>query len=420
MRQRVGIGCVIVLLLALLVLPAGVSGQQPVKLTFWSWRVEDKAAYEKMIQIFQQRNPDIQVEFIPYKPTEYNTILSSALTAEKGPDIIHLRAYGGLEAFTAPGFIKPLDFDKVPELKTFSRQILNGARGRKDGQLYGVPFASQTMVVYYNKKLFAQADVSVPKSWDELLAVCKTLKAKGVLPLANGGKEGWTLEFLAGAVAPNFYGGTVFYDAVTSGQTSFKDPVYTNAIARMLDLRPYMHANFMGVDYPTMQQLFIGEQAAMFIGGSWEIGYFKAQNKELAFDVFPAPPQRPGQVPWVSSFNDGNYGINAKTPNSDAALKFIRFTATREFGQMFTDLLAQTSAVPGVVINDPVLKHVQEMNRKATPYIMLVGFRWQAPTGSTLLQSALQAMMAGQKTPEQVGDEVTRGLSAWFEPFRAR
>jgi raffinose/stachyose/melibiose transport system substrate-binding protein len=49
---------------------------------------------------------------------------------------------------------------------------------------------------------------------------------------------------------------------------------------------------------------------------------------------------------------------------------------------------------------------------------MLVGYRWQAPTGSTLLQSALQAMMAGQMTPAQVGDEVTRGLSAWVDAFR--
>ncbi len=419
MSRRVLVGLVVCLCVATLD-PGAVTAQPPVKLTFWSWRVEDKWAYDKMIQVFEQRNPGIQVEFVPFKQTEYNTILSSALTGGKGPDIIHLRAYGGLETFSAAGFVAPLDFDTVPELKTFSRQMLDGARGRKDGKLYGVPFASQTIVVYYNKKIFSQAGVSIPKSWDEFLSVCKTLKDKGVVPIANGAKEGWTLELMAGAVAPNFYGGTVFYDAVTSGHTSFKDPTYTNALARMLELRPYMHPNFMGVDYATMQQLFLNEQAAMFMGGSWEIGFFKAQNKALDFDVFATPPLRGGQVPWVSSFNDGNYGINARTPSLDAALKFIRFTATREFGQMFTDMLAQTSAVPGVVITDPILKHVQEMNRKATPYMMLVGFRWQAPTGSTLLQSALQGMMAGQKTPEQVGDEVTRGLSAWFEPFRGR
>jgi raffinose/stachyose/melibiose transport system substrate-binding protein len=398
--------------------PAAGRAQAPVRLSFWSWRTEDKWAYDRMIRAFEQKNPGIKVEFTPFRQVEYNTIISSALTAGRGPDIIHMRAYGGLETFSAPGFLAPLTLEQVPELRRFPLQTMVGAKGRKDGKIYGVPFATQTLVIFYNKKIFAQHNLALPRSWDEFLALLKTLKDKGVTPLANGAKEGWTLEVLSGVIAPNFYGGTTFFEAVTRGQTNFRDSTYTSALARLLELRPYMPQGFMGVDYATMQQLFLNEQAAMFIGGSWEIGFFKAQNKNLDFGVFAAPPQRAGDVPWVSSFADGNYSINAKTPNMDAALKFIRFTATTEFGQMFTDLLAQASPVPGVTIKDPNLQSVQAMNRKATPYIMLVGFRWQAPTGSTLLQNALQAMMAGTMTPAQVGDEVTRGLSAWVESFR--
>ncbi|MDR7481698.1 MAG: extracellular solute-binding protein [Armatimonadota bacterium] len=371
-----------------------------------------------MIRVFEQRNLGISVEFVPFRQVEYNTILSSALQAGRGPDIIHLRAYGGLEQFAAPGFLAPLSYDQVPELRRFPLQTMVGARSRKDGKIYGVPFATQTLVIFYNKSIFREAGVSVPRDWDGFLGLMKTLKDKGITPLANGGKDGWTLEVVSGVIAPNFYGGTTFFEAVTRGQTTFRDPTYTGALARLLDLRPYMPQGFMGVDYATMQQLFLNEQAAMFIGGAWEIGFFKQQNKNLDFDVFPGPPPRADQLPWVSSFADGNYGINARTAHMDAALKFIRFTATTEFGQMFTDLLAQMSAVPGVVIKDPVLKRVQEMNRKATPYIMLVGFRWQTPTGSTLLQSALQAMLAGQMTPQQVGEEVTRGLASWVDAFR--
>ncbi len=407
-----------VLMLVVTLYPLGVRGQQPVKLTFWSWRPEDKGAYDRIIKVFEQRNPGIKVEFVPFRAVEYATILSSGLTAGKGPDIIQLRAYGNLETYAAPGFLAPLDYDKVPELKRFPLQTMGGARSRKDGKIYGVPFATQTLVVLYNKKIFRENNLSVPKHWDAFLGVLKALKDKGITPLANGGKEGWTLEVMSGVVAPNFYGGTTFYEAVSRGQTSFRDPNYTGALARMLDLRPYMPQGFMGVDYATMQQLFINEQAAMFVGGAFEIGFFKDQNKNLDFDVFPGPPAKADQVPWVSSYADGNYGINAKTPYMDAAVKFIRFTATLEFGQMFTDLVKQMSPVPGVVIKDPILKHVQEMNRKSTPYIMLVGFRWQLPSGSTLLQSALQAMMAGQMTPTQVGDEVTRGLSSWVDSFR--
>jgi raffinose/stachyose/melibiose transport system substrate-binding protein len=398
--------------------PVGAFAQAPVKLTFWSWRTEDKYAYDKMIQVFEQKNPGIKVEFMPFRQVEYNTILSSAMTGGKGPDIIQLRSYGGLETFAAPGYLQPLDPQQIPELKRFSLQAIAGARSRKDGKIYGVPFATQTLVVLYNKKLFAQHGVSVPKTWDAFLAVMKTLKDKGVTPLANGGKEGWTLEVMSGVIAPNFYGGSNFFETVTRGQTTFRDPTYTNALAKMLELRPYMPQGFMGVDYATMQQLFLNEQAAMFIGGAFEIGFFRQQNKNLDFGVFPAPTEKADQIPWVSTYADGNYGVNAKTPNMEAAMKFIRFTATTEFGQMFTDMLAQMSPVPGVKVKDPLLQQVQVMNRKSTPYIMLVGYRWQAPTGSTLLQSALQAMMGGQMTPSQVGDEVTRGLSSWVDAFR--
>lgn len=417
MFRRVG-WLVMAVALVATAFPAGALAQAPVKLTFWSWRTEDKAAYDRMIRVFEQKNPGIKVEFVPFRQTEYNTILSSGLTAGKASDIIHLRAYGGLETFAAPGYLAPLDYDAVPELKRFPLQTMVGARSRRDGKIYGVPFATQTLVIYYNKKIFQQHGLSVPRTWEGFMNLMKALREKGVTPLANGAKEGWTLEVLSGVIAPNFYGGTTFFEAVTRGQTTFRDPMYTNALAKLLDLRPYMPQGFMGVDYATMQQLFLNEQAAMFIGGSWEIGFFKAQNKNLDFGVFAAPAERADQIPWVSSFADGNYGINAKTPHMAEAIKFIRFTATTEFGQMFTDLLAQMSAVPGVVIKDPNLQAVQAMNRKATPYIMLVGFRWQAPTGSTLLQSALQALLAGQMTPVQVGDELTRGLSSWVDSFR--
>ncbi|MDR7418158.1 MAG: hypothetical protein QN178_04520 [Armatimonadota bacterium] len=82
--------------------PPGAWAQAPVKLTFWSWRSEDKWAYDKMIQVFEQRNPGIKVEFVPFRQTEYNTILSSGLTAGKAADILHLRAYGGLGRLPHP------------------------------------------------------------------------------------------------------------------------------------------------------------------------------------------------------------------------------------------------------------------------------------------------------------------------------
>jgi raffinose/stachyose/melibiose transport system substrate-binding protein len=399
--------------------PGAVTGQAKIAMTFWSWRGEDKTFYESMIKKFEGQNPGVSIEFQTYKPTEYSTVLSAAMQAGKGPDIVHLRAYGALQPFARPEFLVPLE-DKVPELKTFARQWLDGARSRADGKVYGVPFAVQTLVIFYNKKLFKSAGVTPPKTWDQFLTALRALKDKGVTPLANGGKEGWTLEIAMGVLGPNFYGGSNFYEAVTRGQTTFKSPQFTSALAKVGEIRPYMPQGFMGVAYTDMQQLFINEQAAMFIGGIWELGYFKSQNASLDIGVMPGPVARDGDTPWVSSYDDGNYGVNAKSANQAVALKFIRFTASREWGQAFTDQLKQISAVPGVEIHDPQLQVVQTWMRHATPYIMLVGFRWKNPTGSELIQNDLQGLFSGKMTPQQVGEDLTKGLATWFEPFRGQ
>jgi len=372
-----------------------------------------------MIHKFEAQNPGVTIDFQTFKPTDYATALSAAMQSGKGPDILQVRAYGALQPFARPEFLVPLS-DKVPELKTFSPQWLEGASSRTDGKVYGVPFAVQTLVIFYNKKLLDRAGVQPPHTWDQFLAALKTLKDHGITPLANGGKEGWTLEVALGVLGPNFYGGSTFYDAVTHGQTTFKNTAFTQSLARFAEIRPYMPQGYMGVAYTDMQQLFINEQAAMYIGGIWELGYFQSQNSSLQIGIMPGPVARTNDTPWVSSYDDGNYGVNAKTPYMDAAIKFIRFTATRDWGQAFTDQLKQISAVPGIQVHDPTLRQAVGYMRHSTPYIMLVGFRWQNPTGSDLIQSDLQGLFAGSLTPDQVGADVTKGLSTWFAPFRGQ
>lgn len=386
-------------------------------LEFWSWRTEDVQVYNELIAMFNKEYPDITVNFTVYKSTEYATVLSAAVKGGNPPDIIHLRAYGGLEDYAAPGYLVALD-DKVPRLQEFSPVARLGVTSKKDGKLYGVPFATQTLVIYYNRKIYDQLGLTEPETWDEFLANLEKVKAAGIIPLANGGKDGWTLEVLHGVICPNFYGANEFFDAVVKGETTFTDERYQQSLEKLLELRPYMPDNFMGVAYTDTQMMFINEMAAHFIGGSWEAGYFKSQNPDLDYWIFPGPVANKGDARYVSTFADGSYGISSATKHLDAAVKFINFTATAEYGQYFTDKLLQLSPVPGVVPQAPFLNKVLELNQTATPYIMLVGFRYQQPTGSTLIQSALQGMMDGKITSKEVVEEVQKGIATYYEPFQ--
>ncbi|MCX7784248.1 MAG: hypothetical protein N2318_11485, partial [Meiothermus sp.] len=139
----------------------------------------------------------------------------------------------------------------------------------------------------------------------------------------------------------------------------------------------------------------------------------------LNFGYVPAPPLRRGERTWVSTFADGNYSINAKTRNPEAAIRFINFLSTQEFGQQFTEKLSQASAVPGTKAKDPILQEVIDYtNSYGTPYLTLVGFRYAAPTGTELMRSGIQRMILGQATGRQIAEEMTKGVATWFRPFQ--
>ncbi|MFO8149922.1 MAG: extracellular solute-binding protein [Trueperaceae bacterium] len=387
-------------------------------LSFWSWRTEDVAAYEKFIAAFHADNPDIDVTFTPYLNTEYNTILSTALQGGGGPDIVHLRAYGGMESLAQAGLLVRLD-GQVAALEGFDPGVLLGATNRADGGVYGVPFALQTVQVLYNVDMFERLGLEEPTTWAELLAVGDALKASGVYAFANGTKDGWTNETLFGAVGPTFYGGTPFFQEITAGETDFTDPRFAAALERMVALRPYLADNYTGVGYTDMQTLFAFEQAGMFAAGSYELGNMAQLNPDLRIGSFAVPADDAATPSAISFYVDGSYGINANSPHQEAALRFIEFLASQEFGQMFTDELQQISAVPGTQPTSEALAGMVEMmNEQGTPYLMLTAFRFGQPSGSTLLQNEMQAVMAGDKTVADAVTNIQRGVAEWFEGFQ--
>jgi len=63
---------------------------------------------------------------------------------------------------------------------------------------------------------------------------------------------------------------------------------------------------------------------------------------------------------------------------------------------------------------------VLALQKYSTPYIFLVGFRYNQPTGSTLIQSALQGFMAGKIDAAEVCRQVQEGIATYYEPFRKK
>lgn len=425
MRTRTTIAGLAVAALAMLGLAActngssgGGDGGGNVTLSVWSWRPEDAATYRKIFDKFTASHKNIKVDFKPYKATEYNTILSTGLTQAGGPDVAQLRAYGLLQPLVDAGRLLPLD-GKVSGLSNFDTSALDGARGKKDHKVYGVPLEMATFSIYYNKSIFSKYNLQPPSTWQQMIDDAKTLKQHGVTPFAAAGKDSWLLPLYDDLFAATRYGGPQFEKDVLAGKTTFTDPNYVAALDVLKQLKPYFPKDQMGLLETDVQTLFATGKAAMIPEGSFALAPIKAINPNIQMGVFNPPPP-PGavvnhqlQVGWV----DASYGINAKSKHQKQALELINWMTSQDFGQLVADDLKQVSLNKNVTPSDPLLKQMVSAYRSSpTPYLMLVDFRYGTPLGSDLEATGLQNMLLGQQSPQQVASDIQKGLSQWFKP----
>ncbi len=142
MMKRIGRRMLAATLAAGALLGLAPAQAQAGEVTFWTWRQEDRAAYTELFADFMKANPGITVKFESFAVEQYATVLSTALAAGKGGDVIHTRAYGGLEQFAKAGYLLALDNANVPELANLPDDAKASLTLRADGKVYSYAFAS--------------------------------------------------------------------------------------------------------------------------------------------------------------------------------------------------------------------------------------------------------------------------------------
>ncbi|MFI6427145.1 ABC transporter substrate-binding protein [Promicromonospora sp. NPDC050880] len=402
--------------------PGAVAGEgcdgDAVALDVWSWRTEDVKTYEQIFDVFEKANPCVTVTFQAHLNTEYDQILRTGLTGSDGPDIAQVRSYGLLQPLVEGGNLEPLD-DLVPALADFDEAALDGARGRQDGAIYGVPLATQTIQVYYNTRIFEENGLEEPETWDDFIALNDTLLEKDVTPLAVGARDGWFVPTVHDALTAAQYGGADFQQALRDGATDFTDPAYVDSIQTLADLQQYMPDDVTGVPYTDAQVLFTSEQAAMFAGGSYEQAFFQDANPDLDLGVFQVPPPTGSALdhPVTPGYADGNWGLSATTDHPEEAQALLSWLASPEFGQLVADELKQFSPVPGVEYSDPLQQEMWDLYQEnPAPYLLLVDYRYGDPVGTDLMGEAGQKLFLGDTDAAGAADIIQDGLSAWWTP----
>ena len=297
-----------------------------VVLTMGSWRADDVAQMNRLLAEYRKVKPNVEIQFRPTNPPEYNATLRLQLEGGTGPDLMYARSYATGQELFRSGYFG--DCTNIPGVKQ-NFTASNGAPWQMpDGRYFAVPFAAVSHAVYYNKTIFRKEGLSVPQTWEDFLSLCGILATKGYTPLANGVADEWDiLEVYFLGLLPNYIGGATERVKYESGVKKLNDAAFVAAFQAMADSAKYLPKGFSAVTYNDSQAMFNNQQAVMFIDGSWTAGVYSGANFDWGLFAIPAP--RGGKTA-ICFHPDLAITWNAKTRYPQECKDFLAWLASRE------------------------------------------------------------------------------------------
>jgi raffinose/stachyose/melibiose transport system substrate-binding protein len=262
-------------------------------LEFWDAGTAPTVAkwWKAFIKDFEVKYPGTNVNMTTFATEEFRTKYLAAFSSGSEPDVYESDTGELLERFVRVG--KIADISKLIDFDGYNPASLAPVT-TDEGAIHGAPDYWFVMSMFGNRDLFEQHGVEQPKTWDDLLAACKTFSDAGVIPIAlgNGGADQWTAVQWYDALLYQYTGNVVGVDATlgTNG-ASFTDPEFAKAAQRFRELvdAKCFPDGFTGLKYQQMSTLFISGKAAMNFTGSWFAGEIAAGEPNFEVDVFPLP-----------------------------------------------------------------------------------------------------------------------------------
>ncbi|MGW1781623.1 ABC transporter substrate-binding protein [Streptomyces sp. NPDC002143] len=153
--------------------------------------------WDKLVTAYEKEHPGVTVEVTVYSWNDVDAKVKAMVDAGDAPDMAQIGSYADYAADDL--LYKVGDVLSIPVEADFVSQLANAGKVR--GIQYGMPFASSTRLLFYNKTLFAKAGLTPPTTWAELAKDAKALKDEGVkypyaLPLGSEEAQAETLQWL--------------------------------------------------------------------------------------------------------------------------------------------------------------------------------------------------------------------------------
>jgi multiple sugar transport system substrate-binding protein len=355
---------------------------------------------------FEAANPDIKIQYtyVPFAELLSRTLQmaavhkSPAISCIDNPDVLRVAKAGVLKDISAD----------VAKLPTWPDTYPGPKSAVSDGQkVYGVPIGSNSLAIFYNKKMLSEAGINPPTTWAELTDAAAKLTKAPVYGLAfsacNTEEATWQWEpflwscggkLLDLTAAPAKEALQFWVDFVQKGSAS-RDVVNWNQ--------------------GNVPEQFISGRAAMMVIGPWMLG--QVHKSGVDFGVTPIPVPKAGQKPVVPL--GGEVWCVSKTDEKTeaAAMKFIAFVQDPARLEKICNTFNYISSVKSVAVKQG------QANAELQPFVLQMDTARARPEEgganypaiSLAARTAIQKALTGQSSVDAALSEAAEKIKTVAE-----
>ncbi len=275
------------------------------KLVIW---INGDKGYNGLAEVGKKFEQDTGIKVTVEHPDKMEEKYPQVAATGDGPDIIFW-AHDRFGGYAQSGLLAEISPDKSFQEKLFP---FTWDAVRFNGKLIGYPVSVESLSLIYNKDLLPNP----PKSWEEMAAVDKQLRAKGKSAIMFNLQEPYfTWPLLAAGGAYAFKKSDSGYDVKDTGVDN------AGAKAGMQFLVDQVKAKTLNADtdYSIAEAAFNKGQTAMTINGPWAWSNIDKSGINYGVTLLPTLNGKPSKT-FVGVLSAG---INAASPNKELAKEFL-------------------------------------------------------------------------------------------------
>ena len=307
------------------------------ELTLWWWGEEDvpgsKAWLEETVDAYEKENPDIKIEMVQQTSDQLIPAWETSVQSGKGADIqfFWTGTYTLMYVWDEENRSLADLTELIPEDEM---EHWMGTEGISwDGQPWAVPWYQVSIIMLYNKEIFAQAGLDAenpPASWEEFKDACEKLKGSGVIPFESGGmKDGFDSPWLYATIGTSAHDSVQEFVSAAVEEGSFTEDSHTLWLERLKELNDsgYINPLTMSNDFPSGRESFLrGESAMGLVTNGQGMQWIEEMGGDEKVGVMRIPEFSDGDMAGKQNVQSQAFGIPEFSQHKEEAADFLVFT----------------------------------------------------------------------------------------------